>query len=98
MSEQIYCGACGFSKVEIRETYRKVQVPFSRPIRYVEKVTVCHNCSAEIRIDGEKQEVVEHRIFESAVESIPALLEDLNRRGYSDARIERCFDLDKGTC
>lgn len=97
MSEQSYCEACGFNNVEIKETYREVQVPFSRPVRYAEKVTICHNCGAEIRIDGETQEVVERRIFESAVDSIPALLEDLNRREYSDSRIERCFDLGKGT-
>lgn len=97
MSEQIYCEACGFNNVEIKETYREVQVPFSKPISYAEKVTICHNCGASIRIDSDTQEVVEQRVFKSAVESIPALLEDLNRREYSDARIERCFDLGKGT-
>jgi hypothetical protein len=91
------CLVCDSNDCIIKEENTKVDVPFAEPIYYNTRVSHCNSCGASIRVDGEEQEAIELRVLESAVESIPELLKDLNRRGYSDSRLERAFDLGKGT-
>lgn len=96
MSEIKYCEVCGSPNVVVKEKDMQVLVPFANPIYYRETICHCNACNSDIRIDGDSQSEIEDKIYKSAVESVPAMLSDLNRRGFSDDRIERALYLEDG--
>lgn len=91
------CPVCDSVDIKISERPNEVLVPFANPVYYNTKVCYCNSCGANIRLDGESQEEIESKIYKSSLESVPALLKDLNRRGFSDDRIDRALFLKSGT-
>ena len=87
------CPICDSKNIEIKEKVKKVFVPMAEPA--LQKVRICHcnDCNSDIRLSSDSQEVVEQRIKEKANESMPLLIEKINKAGYSDARLERALDL-----
>ena len=87
------CPICDSKNIEIKEEVKKVFVPMAEPA--LQKVRICHcnDCNSDIRLSSDSQEVVEQRIKEKANESMPSLIEKINKAGYSDARLERALDL-----
>lgn len=87
------CPICDSKNIVIKEEVEKVFVPMAEPA--LQKVRICHcnDCNSDIRLSSDSQEVVEQRIKEKANESMPSLIEKINKAGYSDVRLERALDL-----
>lgn len=87
------CPICDSKNIEIKEEVKKVFVPMAEPA--LQKVRICHcnDCNSDTRLSSDSQEVVEQRIKEKANESMPSLIEKINKAGYSEARLERALDL-----
>ena len=90
------CVACLSKDITFENRIKRVDVPFAGYITYNTMIAHCNSCNTDIRLGSDSQEEVEKQILEASINSIPGLLIDLNRRGYSDDRLERCFNLGKG--
>ena len=94
------CLCCGSGREHLKVEYedREIRVPFSdKPVLQRRKLLRCDHCNEAIVLDSEKQDMVEYKIYKAGVETMPEMLDYINKKGYSDSRIERAFDLSKGT-
>ena len=87
------CPICDSRNIEIKEKLKEVLVPMAKSA--LQKVRFCHcnDCNSDIRLSSDSHKIVEQRIKEKANESMPSLIEKINKAGYSDARLERALDL-----
>ena len=102
MNEQITCECCGSSNVVIQESSRMYPIPFANDIEYKNKVIHCNDCGENVEI-GSNQTVDEflsekNPIYLNEIQkSIRTILDNMDKKGYSQTRIERAFDIPKRT-
>lgn len=90
------CPVCWAKDQPVVVTKRNIFVPMTDAVHQLENIVQCNKCGAHIRVASESREVVENRIFRQSIASLPALIENVNKAGYSNERVEKAFDLDHG--
>ena len=87
------CPVCDSKNIEIIHKVKKIFVPMADFAN--QNVCICHckECGARIRLDSDSREEVEKQKKIKGDESMPLLIEKINKAGYSDARLERALDL-----
>lgn len=90
------CPVCGEKNQPVIVKKKDIFVPMAAAAHQLENILQCNKCGAHVRVASETQEEVEDRIWRRSIASIPSLVETVNKAGYTNERVEKAFDLDKG--
>jgi hypothetical protein len=90
------CPVCGAKDQPVIVKKKDIFVPMGAAAHQLENILRCNQCGAKVRIASESQETVEDRIWRRSIASIPKMVETVNKAGYTNERVEKAFDLDKG--